>query len=315
MTDGQMPATGLAAPMAQAALTRLLTALREAGYRFTPATPETHADWVARHPGPATSLRDVFGWSQPFESKLIGEVFAPLEAAALIEPVGRLWRSRVRVASVADDLFLHSAFPTDAPHSVFLGPDTYRFVRMLRQAVRGGTFAKVIDLGAGAGVGGLALARFATVGRLVLSDVNPQALALARVNARVAGVPTDLVQAEATKALSSDADLVIGNPPFIATTGKTYSDGGGEYGAQVAREWVQAALRRLPPGGRLLLYTGAPIVQGQDALRDALTRLTAQDARLNYEEIDPDIMGEERHAAAYREVERIAAVAIDILKH
>ncbi|HEX7420567.1 MAG TPA: SAM-dependent methyltransferase, partial [Thermoanaerobaculia bacterium] len=46
--------------------------LQEAGYRFTTITPESHAR-VNRRAGSerARTLRDVFGWSRPFEASLL----------------------------------------------------------------------------------------------------------------------------------------------------------------------------------------------------------------------------------------------------
>ena len=49
-------------------------------------------------------------------------------------------KSRVRLATIDDLLFVHSAFPTDPPDAVFFGPDTYRFVRFVRSFLRDLTY-------------------------------------------------------------------------------------------------------------------------------------------------------------------------------
>jgi hypothetical protein len=68
-------------------------------------------------------------------------------------------------------------------------------------------------------------------------------------------------------------------------------------------------VRRLEPRGRLILYTGSAIVEGRDALREALEReVAALGGSLRYCELDPDIYGEELAKPAYADVERIAAV-------
>jgi hypothetical protein len=59
----------------------------------------------------------------------------------------------------------------------------------------------------------------------------------------------------------------------------------------------------------MLLYTGSAIVAGRDGLRAALERdLAPLGCGLDYEEIDPDIFGEQLDLHAYRDVERIAAI-------
>ena len=42
------------------------------------------------------------------------------------------WRSALRVSSLGDQLYFHSAYPTCEPNAVFFGPDTYRFLRALQ---------------------------------------------------------------------------------------------------------------------------------------------------------------------------------------
>ena len=118
----------------QSAALRLLQSLSDLRYQFVTVTPASHARVVARPDmGCARDLRGVFGWSLPFEQALLPPaILGAMAEADWLEPCGALWKSRVRVSTVADRLFLHSAFPTDAPDSVFLGPDTIRFADFLR---------------------------------------------------------------------------------------------------------------------------------------------------------------------------------------
>jgi hypothetical protein len=96
---------------------------------------------------------------------------------------------------------------------------------------------------------------------------------------------------------------------------RTYRDGGGMHGAALSLDWSLASARRLEPGGRMLLYTGAAIVDGRDRLRDELEqRLPGLGCSLRYREIDPDVFGEELEKPAYADVERIAAVGAVIEK-
>jgi methylase of polypeptide subunit release factors len=293
------------------ALAELLAWLRGRGYRFHAVTPATHARVLARPPERAQTLRDVFGWNRPFrEPEVEPQLLAIMRAGRILDEGADGLRSRLRVASLGDDLFLHSAFPTDAAGAVFFGPDSYRFVRFMRQhwppAPR-----RIVDLGAGSGAGGIAAARLAPEAAITLVDINPAALALAGVNARAAGVAVELVEG---RDVPPGIDLVIANPPYmIDAARRAYRDGGGLLGGAVALEWAQQALAALAPGGTMLLYTGAAIVDGAAPLVAELERAcAAAGASLQVEEIDPEVFGEELAQPAYAQVERIAAIGVVI---
>jgi hypothetical protein len=87
------------------------------------------------------------------------------------------------------------------------------------------------------------------------------------------------------------------------------------WGAELSLKWALGGAAALAPGGRFLLYTGAAIIEGIDGLKDMLLRHLDSDAfGLAYEEIDPDIFGEELLNPAYHGVDRIAAVGIVITR-
>ena len=74
---------------------------------------------------------------------------------------------------------------------------------------------------------------------------------------------------------------------------------------------MREALARLTPGGTLILYTGAPVVAGVDKFREAIASVISDNViDVSYEEIDPDVFGEELENVAYSGVDRIAAVAL-----
>jgi methylase of polypeptide subunit release factors len=291
------------------ALTELLAWLKTRGYRFHAVTPATHARVLARPPAKAPSLRDVFGWNRPFEDRDVDpELLALLHRAGIVSE----GRSSLRVASLGDDLFLHSAYPTEATEAVFFGPDTYRFVRFVQQHWPQGV-RRVVDLGTGSGAGGIAAARLAPEAQLALVDINPAALALARVNARAAGVRAELHHG---CDIPRGADVVIANPPYMMDpAARAYRDGGELLGGGVAVEWTGRALAALASGGTMLLYTGAAMADGASPVQAALeTTCRAAGASLQIEEIDPDVFGEELDQPAYEHVERIAAVGAVIRK-
>jgi methylase of polypeptide subunit release factors len=303
----------------EAAALRLLEALDRANYSFVTVTPETHKRVIARPAmAAARTLRDVFGWSLPFDEALLpAEMLGLLREAELAERCGARWKSRVRASCVAGRLFLHSAFPTDAPDSVFLGPDTVRFAAFLGAELRGLPRARrLVDIGAGAGVGGIVAAACTRPSSVELVDINETALSLARVNAAHAGVDVATYASDGLEAVEPGFDLAVANPPFVIDEeGPAYRAGGGDRGAEVTLDWAIGAAASLAPGGRLLLYSGSAIVDGRDGLREVLEdRLAEYACRLSYREIDPDIFGEELEKPAYRDVERIAAVGAVIVK-
>ncbi|HUS27403.1 MAG TPA: methyltransferase, partial [Kofleriaceae bacterium] len=218
-----------------------------------------------------------------------------------------LMRSSVRFSTLGAGLYVHSAYPTLDENAVFFGPDTYRFCGL----VEGMAARRVVDVCCGSGVGGLSLGTRADT--IVLADVNPAALRLARVNAHLNGLAdrVELVAGDLFAEVTGDVDLVIANPPYLLDPRhRVYRDGGGSVGEGLAVRIVREGLARLSSGGRLVLYTGAPIIDGHDRVREAIAPiLDTAAAQWSYRELDPDVFGEELELAHYATVERIAVVA------
>ncbi len=301
------------------ALLALLARLKGKNYCFVPPTPETHRRVVARlDKVRAADLRDIFGWSRPFaRERLAPELFALLERADALRGADGQFRSEVRVASIGGSLFLHSAYPTDRADSVFLGPDSYRFVRFVAEAlVDGANVRRLVDIGAGSGLGAIMAARHLPNARLTLTDINPLALRFARINARHNRVEVEALVGSGVEPVESGFDLAISNPPFIVdASSRAYRDGGAMHGAELSLDWALAAAAKLAPGGRMLLYTGSAIVAGEDRLAAALSeQLPALGCTLEHAEIDPDIFGEQLDEPGYEQVERIAAIGAVITR-
>jgi release factor glutamine methyltransferase len=295
------------------ALFELGRALREQGYRFTTCTPDTHRRVNARAARCgeelARDLREVFGFSRPFaESLLPRPLISLLEQAGELQRTAGLCRARVRFSSLDDLLLVHSAYPTTAADSVFFGPDTYRFCNLLKRwAPRA---RMLVDLGCGSGAGGLSIAGRAQ--RIVLTDINERALVYARVNARLADVDVTILPSDVLAAVSGTPDLIIANPPYMRDpAGRAYRDGGGDHGEQLAVRMVREALARLSPAGTLIMYTGSACVAGRDTFLSAVEPLLrGEGLSWRYEELDPDVFGDELASPAYDQVERIAAVGL-----
>jgi SAM-dependent methyltransferase len=298
--------------------------LKAEGYRFVTPTPATHTRVNCRVPdAQARSLRDVFGWSRWFAGDVLPPpIRALLAGAGLLERRGDgRCRSLVRFSSLGDDLYAHSAFPTDQPDAIFFGPDTYRFAGLIeaqlqRQPLRSG--ARIVDIGCGAGPGGIVAAKCAApaLPELTLTDINASALAFAAANAAHAGVTAALLQGDLYAPLAGDFDLIVSNPPYLNdNAGRLYRHGGGEWGGALSERIVREGVHRLAPGGRLVLYTGVAMVDGRDPFIEALRPpLDALGWDWTYRELDPDVFGEELDEAAYALAERIAAVALVVTR-
>jgi release factor glutamine methyltransferase len=289
------------------ALLELGHALRAQDYQFVTITPESHRRVLERDPRPARTLRDVFGWNRPFDAESVPARLLELaRRAGVVERDGVLLRATVRFSNLGDKLLVHSAYPTSAADSVFFGPDTYRFCSFITRVLA--SCERLVDVGCGSGAGGLVAAAWAE--RVVCADVNPFALRLAAVNAALAGTSVELVESDVLASVRGRIDAVITNPPYLRDAAhRIYRDGGGTWGEGLSLRIARQALERLDPGGKLYLYTGAPIVDGVDVLRAQLVGLCDDaGASLRYDELDPDVFGSELDGAAYADVERIAAV-------
>lgn len=291
----------------------LLAWLDQHGYDFVPPAPFTHANRLASPVLPAAdSPIEILGWSRTFDpARVDAGLRDRLSAAGALEPVEGGQRSRLRVARVRGRLFLHSAYPTSDASSVFLGPDSYRYVdfitRNLTSCPDDGIY---VDVGTGSGVAAILTALAKPGTRVVATDLNPAALDLARINALHSDTDVTFVEGRGLGGAPDRVDVVMSNPPFmIDPAARLYRDGGGMRGLRVALDIAQQAMARLMRGGRLLLFTGSPIVTAQDPFRQALaSAAAAAGCELDYCELDPDVYCEELLTPAYAGVDRIALV-------
>jgi methylase of polypeptide subunit release factors len=322
------PFSGVPAPAtlnpSDRALVKLGQDLKKRGYQFTTITPASHGRVNARPAKAQTSLADIFGWSRVFAAAHISaQDLARLAEAGALEFIGAAYRSSVRFSTLGAQLFVHSAFPTEQPDAVFFGPDTYRFMRFIQQSW--GTMKRgppgglrVLDIGTGSGAAGLQIASLVAArggGVVTLSDINRRALRFSRINAAINAVrDVAIIESDLFANIDGDFDLIVANPPYLVDPlARVYRHGGGKLGFGLSIRIVEEGVSRLSPGGRLLLYTGSAIVNGTDVFREALLScLASRRMRLTYEEIDPDVFGEELEHPPYDRVDRIAAVGITI---
>lgn len=320
--------------------------LRAAGYRHHAISAASHQLVLRRRaqaaaaaanagaaPAPA-GLNDIFGLSERFSAdNLDPAAWGAMNEAAIVRRDGAGWRSKLRVASVGVDgrtnsggadadslLFFHSAYPTLDDDAVFFDPDTYRFLRALRPALAQGahgTIRRAVDIACGAGAGAVLIARHWPEAEVLAVDINPKALTLTAVNADLAGAHrVRPVRSDVFNQVDGHFDLIVAHPPYlIDPCGRPLRHGGGAHGEQRSFDIVRAAIERLAPGGRLLLYTGVAMVDGADPLLARLRPLLdPAGLAWRYEEIDPDIHGDELIETGYEHADRIAAIWLEVVK-
>ena len=159
-----------------------------------------------------------------------------------------LWQPRHGYRAATDPVFLASACP----------------------AVPG---QSVLDMGCGVGAAALCLAARVPDLRLYGLELQPDYAALARRNASENGIAMQVEcgdLADMPRSLRLGFDQVIANPPYYPRAG-TPSPVAGRDTALRAEiplgQWVEAATRRLAPGGWLTLICGA------DGLPDVLAAM------------------------------------------
>jgi tRNA1(Val) A37 N6-methylase TrmN6 len=131
---------------------------------------------------------------------------------------------------------------------------------------------RIVDVGAGVGAVGLALAQRNPLASVDLVELDPEAARLAEANAarnwlskRVRVLRLDALspkERRAAELVDGAADCVVTNPPFFESKavrvspdqGKARSHvlAGAEAGASLA-DWIQASLAILAPGGRFVM--------------------------------------------------------------
>jgi release factor glutamine methyltransferase len=133
----------------------------------------------------------------------------------------------------------------------------------------------IVDVGTGSGCLAIALAREIPGARVIATDVSPHALQVARRNATRHGVGERIrfVETSFLDGIEEVVDIIVSNPPYVPSI---YQPGlspevrdyeppvavfAGEDGLDGVRSVLEGAVRRLAPGGWLVMEFGL----GQDS--------------------------------------------------
>lgn len=127
----------------------------------------------------------------------------------------------------------------------------------------------VVDVGTGTGAVALAIAHERPDARVLATDLSPEAVDLARDNARKIGLAVEVLEGDLLAPLPEELrgliDLVVSNPPYV--TPEEYQDLPAEVraepdlallgGVEVYERLAEAAASWLRPGGGLALEIGS----------------------------------------------------------
>jgi len=149
-----------------------------------------------------------------------------------------------------------------------VGTDAALLVAAAGEAWRG----RIVDVGAGVGAVGLALAKGSPLASVDLVEIDPELSELAEANAARNGLEArtrvlrlDALNSRERRAaglIEGSADCVVTNPPFFEPTAVRVSPDASKARAHVLPQaeagaalagWIQAALAMLAPGGRFVM--------------------------------------------------------------
>jgi len=232
---------------------------------------------------------------------------------------------RIRVSDLypqgkGPNYYVHSPWPTTEVDSVFFGPDSYRYTRYMSSLTHRIPECRIaIDMCTGAGVGAIHLAKSFPNARVWGLDINPKALAFARINAahtcpEISSHRLQMLYSDAYTAVHNElkgkVDVIAIDPPFIADDERTYAQGG-YLGIEFTIDMFKKSRDLLRVGGEIWCHMAAPITfDGRDAFREAIEELPGWQIA-DYEVIDVDIFGNEmENIKTYPEIGHLASIGL-----
>ena len=234
------------------------------------------------HPHRATLIRLFLLGSDETDAD-VADAFGTTGVAALLangvlhRTAGGRLRADLDVRPHADDLHDYlvisdqdaamRAGPVRHDHVLGIGGASVSLARaVIREPVE-----SALDVGTGCGIQALHLAAHA--GRVVATDTNPRALALAAATARLNGMRWDLRHGSLFEPVAGERfDLIVSNPPFVIGAGAQdyiYRDSG-VAGDALCASLIAQIPDHLAPGGTAQILANW-IVRDGDDWRDRVT--------------------------------------------
>lgn len=197
----------------------------------------------------------------------------PLEvayAAGLVEPHGTGLRAAVDLRPyhdwwvVSDVGALWRPGPLPADYVLGVGSASVTLAEVTVRSDGGAA----LDLGVGSGAQALHLCQHAA--SVTGTDVNPRALAMADLTARINGMSWELARGDLFEPVRGRRfDLVVSNPPFVLGPGDEYCyRTAGSRGGQVCQRLVGQVPAVLAPGGWCQFLANWPHQRGRDWSED-----------------------------------------------
>ena len=162
--------------------------------------------------------------------------------------------------------FHHRDFKSDA-RALIPRPETEELAEWILSMSMGDDL-KVLDMGCGSGVLGLTLAAERPTWQVTLADVSEDALALTKENAAALGIGNArFLRSDLFSAVEGEFDGIVANLPYVPESERASLSRevmhdpalalfGGADGLEVIRRFIPEALRRLKPGGWMVLEIG-----------------------------------------------------------
>ncbi len=249
-------------------------AVRRTAERIRPAAAEEAHEQAAR------MVDFVLGRKtppfEPFDDALLPRLTALADRRAGGEPLQYL---------LGEWSFMGLSFLV-SPAALIPRQDTELLAELAEARIRERGYKKVLDLCCGSGCVGLALLARDPALELTLSDISPEALALAKENARRLGLAPRFVQGDLWEALLGEHfELIVCNPPYLteaelksAQRELSYEpalalDGGAD-GLRFYRRIAASYREALTNNGLLLMEIGSGQAKSAGALFDDTTVFT-----------------------------------------
>lgn len=237
-------------------------------------SPKLEAELLLAHVLNANRVKLYMQWDRPLAPSELEAYRAVIKRRALKEPVAYITGSRG---------FWNIDLKCDKRALIPRG-DTETLIERALDLLPKESQATIVDVGTGTGAIGLTLATERKSTRVTLTDISPDALALAGENTTALGMAerVSLVHSDVLQALPGPFDMVVSNPPYIATheTDVMGEDVlkfephlalfAGKDGFDVIRRLVKESFMKLSGGGTLLFEIGFRQAEAAAALtRDA----------------------------------------------